>query len=151
MARNPEPTLRSRALKLLARREHSRVELCRKLAGHLGEGEDLDALLDDFARRGWLSDARFAEQAIRAKSGRFGPLKLAQHLRERGVDDEAIAAGFRGAGAEGTSNLEAVWKSRFVAAPANEREHARQIRFLQGRGFALDEILKFLRGIRRVR
>lgn len=140
-----EPSLKARALRLLARREHSRDELARKLAAHAAEGDDIEALLDELTRRGWLSDARFAEQSIRAKARRFGPLKLAQHLRSRGVDEEAIAAGFRAAAAEGASNLEAVWRSRFRAPPADERELARQARFLQGRGFPLDEILRFLK------
>lgn len=142
-----EPSLRARAMRWLARREHSREELRRRLVAHAGEGDDLDALLDDLVKRGWLSDARFAEQSIRAKARRFGPLKLAQQLRSRGVDEEAIAAGFRSAAADGVSNLESVWRSRFHARPADERERARQARFLQGRGFPLEEILRFLRGV----
>lgn len=141
-----EPSLRARAMGLLARREHSRAELKRKLAAHAGEGDDLEALLDELVKRGWLSDARYAEQSIRAGARRFGPFKLAQRLRSRGVDEEAIAAGFRSAAADGTSNLESVWRSHFRSLPADERERARQARFLQGRGFPLDEILRFLRG-----
>lgn len=140
-----EPSLRARALRYLARREHSRDELRRKLSVHAVEGDDVEAILDDLAQRGWLSDARFAEHAIRAKARRFGPLKLAQHLRERGLDEEAIAAGFHAAGEEGIASIEVVWKSRFRARPENDRELARQVRFLQGRGFALDHILRFLR------
>ncbi len=141
----PEPSLKARALRLLARREHSREELKRKLAPHAAEGEDLEALLDDLVKRAWLSDARVAEQSIRAKAHRFGPRKLEQQLRARGVDEDAIAAGFRRAAEAGASNLEAVWRSRFHSPPADERERARQARFLQGRGFALDEVLRFLR------
>ncbi len=144
MARE-EPSLKARALRLLARREHSRAELARKLATHAEEGDDIDALLDELTRRGWLSDARFAEQSIRSKARRFGPLKLAQQLRSRGVDEDTIAAGFRAAAADGASNLERVWRSRFHAPPADDRELARQTRFLQGRGFPLDEVLRFLR------
>jgi regulatory protein len=140
-----EPSLRARAMRFLARREHSRAELRRKLAPRVAEGEDLDALLDDLARRGWLSDARFAEQSIRSRARRFGPLKLAQALRAQGVGDEAIAAAFHAAGADGASSLEAVWRSRFREAAAGEREKARQVRFLQGRGFALEEIFRFLK------
>lgn len=140
-----EPSLRSRAMRYLARREHSREELKRKLASHVEEGDDVDAVLDELAAKGWLSDARFAEQAIRSKSRRYGPVKLAHVLRSKGLDDDAIAAGFRAAGHEGEANLEAVWKSRFRAAPADERERGRQVRFLQGRGFRLDEILRYLK------
>jgi regulatory protein len=145
VAKRAEPSLRARALRLLARREHSRDELRRKLAGHAMEGEDVEALLDDLAQRGWLSDVRFAEQTIRTKARRFGPFKLAQQLRARGVDEEAIAAAFHAAGADGQSSLEAVWKTRFREMPADERELARQVRFLQGRGFALDDILRYLK------
>jgi len=140
-----EPSLRARAMRFLARREHSRAELRRKLAANVPEGEDVEILLDDLARRGWLSDARFAEQAIRSGSRRFGPLKLAHGLRAKGVDDEAIAAGFRAAGDDGASRIAAVWASRFHALPGGERERARQVRFLQGRGFPLDDIFRFLK------
>ncbi len=145
MTAKPQPSLRVRAMRFLARREHSREELRRKLLAHAGEGEGLEAVLDDLERRGWLSDARFAEQSIRAKARRYGPARLAHALRAKGLDDEAIAAGFRAAGADGASNLEAVWKSRFKSPPKDDRERARQVRFLQGRGFALEEILRFLR------
>jgi len=141
-------SLKARAMRLLARREHSRAELRRKLAPKVMEGEDLEAVLDDLAARGWLSDARYAEQSIRAKARRYGPIKLAHALRARGVDEETIAAGFRAAGADGASNLEGVWKTRFKALPADDRERASQVRFLQGRGFALEDVLRFLKGPR---
>ena len=132
-------------MRFLARREHSREELRRKLVPRLAEGDDLEAVLDDLARRGWLSDARFAEQVARSKARRYGPLKLAHYLKGRGVSQEAIAAGVRAAGSEGTADMEVVWRSRFRAAPADERERGRQVRFLQGRGFPLNDILKFLK------
>jgi len=132
-------------MRLLARREHSREELRRKLVPKLEAGDDLDAVLDELAAKGWLSDARYAEQAIRSKSRRYGPVKLAHELRSKGVGDEAIAAAFKAAGHEGDSDLEAIWKSRFRAAPADDRERARQVRFLQGRGFRLEEILRYMK------
>jgi regulatory protein len=148
MSAKTEPSLQARAMRFLARREHSREELRRKLALRAQEGEDLDALLDDLARKGWLSDSRYAEHAIRAKARRFGPLRLAQQLRAKGIDDETITQGFQAAGEEGASAIEAVWRSRFEARPVGDRERARQARFLQGRGFALDVILKFLKELR---
>jgi regulatory protein len=147
-AAKSEPSLRSRALRMLARREHSREELRRKLQAKAGEGDDVEALLDELAVNGWLSDARFAELTIRARAGRFGPLKLAQQLRNCGVDDETISAGFRAAGEDGASDIGKVWASRFRAPPADDRELARHVRFLQGRGFALDDVLKFLKADR---
>lgn len=137
--------LRARALRLLARREHSRAELRRKLAPHVEEGIDLEALLDDFTKRGWLSEQRFIEQTVRAKARRFGPLKIAHHLREKGIDETGIAEGLAQAKAGEAEALEAAWRSRFGRVPADAAERGRQIRFLQGRGFALESILKLLR------
>ena len=148
MARERIRSLRSRALSLLARREHSRLELARKLSAHAGEGDDVDAILDELTAQGWLSDVRFAELSIRSKSRRFGPRKLAHDLRAKGLDEEAIAAGLRAAGADGASSIENVWKSRFRAAPADDREKARQARFLVGRGFGGEEVFRFLAHLR---
>ena len=145
MATKTEPSLKSRAMRFLARREHTRVELRRTLAAQALEGEDVDGLLDELTQKGWLSDARFAEQAARAKSRRFGPLKLAHYLKSRGVGEEAIATGLQRAGADGRASLEGVWRTRFGAAPADEREKLRQVRFLQGRGFPVNDIFSFLK------
>ena len=140
-----EPSLRARAMRFLARREHSRAELRRKLAPVVAAGEDLELLLDDLARRGWLSDARFAEISIRSKARRFGPLKLAHELRAKGVAEDEIDAAFRAAGEHGEADIARVWASRFSRPAADERERARQVRFLQGRGFTLGAILSFMR------
>ena len=150
MARNvtgasPVTDLRARALRLLARREHSRAELQRKLASHVEEGVDLEALLDDFTKRGWLSEERFVEQAVRAKSRKFGPLKIAHYLREKGIDEPGMARALAQARAGEAQALEAAWRTRFGAPPADVAAKARQIRFLQGRGFSLGSIMDLLR------
>lgn len=143
-----EPSLRARAMRFLARREHSRAELQRKLSAVAEEGDDVEALLDELASKGWLSDTRFAELAVRSRARRFGPLKVAHQLRAKGVGEETIAIAFASAGTDGAANLERVWRSHFSAAPADQRERGRQVRFLQGRGFPLDDILRFLKGMR---
>jgi regulatory protein len=141
-------SLRAQAMRFLARREHSREELRRKLATKVEEGDNLEAVLDELAAKGWLSDARYAEHTLRAKARRYGPLKLQHYLKSRGVDEQSIAAGLHAAGADGAPQLETIWKSRFREAPQDEREKARQVRFLQGRGFALDAIFRFLKSLR---
>jgi regulatory protein len=70
---------------------------------------------------------------------------VAHELRAKGVADEAIAAAFRAAGEDGAADLPRVWGTRFSALPSNDRERARQVRFLQGRGFAIEAILRFLK------
>jgi regulatory protein len=145
MAAKTEPSLSARAMRLLARREHSRDELRRKLARIATAGDDVEAVIETLAQKGWVSDARYAEHAVRAQARRFGPLKVAHALRAKGVADETIGAAFTAAGADGAADISRVWKSRFHALPQNDRECGRHVRFLQGRGFPLDDILKFLR------
>ena len=144
---SPESALRARALRLLARREHSRAELRRKLAPHVEEGVDLDALLDDFTKRGWLSEERFVEQMVRAKSRRFGPLKIAHSLREKGIGEAEIAQAVALAREGESESLESAWRSRFGRIPADAAEKARQVRFLQGRGYSLQSIMDLLRRV----
>ena len=144
---SPESALRARALRLLARREHSRAELRRKLAPHVEEGVDLDALLDDFTKRGWLSEERFVEQMLRAKSRRFGPLKIAHSLREKGIGEAEIAQAVALAREGESESLESAWRSRFGRIPADAAEKARQVRFLQGRGYSLQSIMDLLRRV----
>ncbi len=142
---NPVADLRARALRLLARREHSRAELRRKLSPHVEEGVDLEALLDDFTKRGWLSEARFVEQTVRAKARKYGPLKIAHHLREKGIDEAGIESALARARADEGEALAGAWRTRFGRPPADEAEKAKQVRFLQQRGFALEAVLRFLR------
>ena len=84
--------LRERALALLARREHSRAELARKLGQAGFATEDIVPLLDEFEARNWLSDQRFAESWVADHRARAGSVKLAYDLRQRGVGDDVIEA-----------------------------------------------------------
>jgi regulatory protein len=145
LAKTEPVSLKARAMRLLARREHSRLELARKLSRIATEEDNVDGVLDELSRKGWLSDARYAEHSVRAKARRYGPLKVAHELRCKGIGEETIAAAFHAAGVDGTADMQRVWSSRFSGKPVNDRERARQVRFLQGRGFPLDPILKFLR------
>ena len=138
------PGLRERALGLLSRREHSRLELRRKLAAHTEDGAELETLLDDFEKRGWLSAQRFVEQVVHARSGRYGSRHVVHELREKGVAEELIEQALPGLKERELETARAVWAKKFDAPPADARERARQMRFLQGRGFGLDIVFRVL-------
>ena len=140
-----EPTLRERALRYLAQRDHSRAELSRKLAGH-GSADEVAEIIARMGELGLQSDQRFAEAWVRSKAGRFGAARLRNELARRGVDRELVDEALAGECVE--SELErarTVWRARFGAPPADAREWARQARFLQTRGFATDLIRKLLK------
>src|SRR5512139_1220938 len=143
----PEPgELRERALRLLARREHSRAELARKLAQAGFDEAGIAALLDEFEQKNWLSDRRFAESWVADHRARSGSVKLAFELRQRGVGDDIIESVL---GDNRDSELERareVWKKKFGWPPVDGAEKARQMRFLQGRGFTSSVVRQILDG-----
>lgn len=140
----PEPSLRQRALGFLARREHSRLELKRKLAPHTEDADELEALLDDFEKRGWLSEGRFTEQLVTTRRGKYGLQRIARELREKGVGEASIDAVLPQLKESELETARTVWAKKFGTAPADARERAKQMRFLQGRGFSLDIVFRVL-------
>ncbi len=141
----PELSLRSRALRLLARRELSRLELERKLAPYAVDPTVLFGLLADFERRGWLSEQRVVEQVTAARRRRFGAARIAHELREKGIGDDAIAAALSGLGETELDAAREVWRRKFAKFPQSMAERARQVRFMQSRGFSIETALRVLR------
>ena len=143
----PQPAdLRARALALLARREHSRVELTRKLA-HAGfVRDDIAALLDEFETKKWLSDRRFAESYVADHRARAGSIKLAYDLRQRGVPDAVIEAVLGDNRDSELDRAREVWQKKFGSPPADAAEKAKQMRFLQSRGFTSETIKRAISG-----
>lgn len=139
-------TLRERALGMLARREHSRAELARKLGPH-GDADEIAAVLDDLERENLLSNARFAEMLAHARTGRHGSVRLKAELREKGVPAEVIEATLSEARDNDLAAAQAVWLKKFGTPPGNAAERARQMRFLAGRGFPAEVIRKVLGGV----
>ncbi len=138
-------TLRERALRLLARREHSRAELRRKLAPHAESAEALEALLADLVQRKLLSETRFAEGRARVLSRKYGAARIEQDLRARGIPQDAAEAAAREArGTEFERALD-IWRRKFGAQAKDIRERARQARFLASRGFSAEVVSRVLR------
>jgi regulatory protein len=138
-----KPSLKTRALGYLARREHSRLELERKLAPHAETPRELSSVLDALEQCGFLSAARMVEQVIHMRKRKFGSLRIAQELREKGISENLITAALPNREAEQDSARE-IWQKKFGAIPANAKERGRQTRFLMGRGFAPEVIRRVL-------
>ncbi len=136
--------MRQRALEYLGKREYSYVELGQKLKTYAEEDDDIAAILDDFKKRGWLSDARFTEQIVHARSHKFGSAKIANELREKGVSQELIETAIEQVKENELDNAKEIWRKKFKSIPASRDEWARQARFLQSRGFGFDVIKKVL-------
>jgi regulatory protein len=137
-----------RALDLLARREHSRVELERKLGARGFAEEAIAPALDDLERSGALAGARFTDAFIRSRAARGqGPVRIRAELAARGIDDEQAAASMADAGVDWAEAAGAVRRKRFGAeVPRDFKERARQARFLEYRGFERGQIDGALKG-----
>ncbi|MEN6586138.1 MAG: recombination regulator RecX [Sulfuricella sp.] len=137
-------TIRERALGFLSRREYSRLELKRKLAPHAENEQEVESLLDDFAQRGWLSEARFTEQIVHARRSKYGAQRIVQELKEKGVSADAVAAVLPELRESELDTARAVWAKKFGVLPQDARERARQMRFMMSRGFSSGVIGKVL-------
>jgi len=144
-----EPTLRARALRHLARREHTRHELAKKLAPHAGTPQEIEQVLDDFAQRGWLSEQRAAEQMVHARQGRYGPARIRRDLEAKGMAAEVVEGAIAALKEDESEAARAVWKKKFRAPPGSAAEYAKQMRFLLGRGFSGEAVSRLLRGMAR--
>jgi regulatory protein len=143
--KNAKPSPRARALKLLARREHTRRELAAKLAPHVEDPNEIEALLDDFTARGWLSEARVVDQVLHTKRGRFGSARIRQALLQRGVSETLVGSALDALKGSELEAARAVWSRKYRAAGSTRADQARQVRFLQSRGFSLDIAMRIVR------
>jgi regulatory protein len=133
--------LKARALRHLARREHSRAELARKLAPHAESPGALEQLLDALAANKQLSDERYAELRAYQLSRKYGAARIRLDLKAKGVAQELVER----VGREGELERAASILQRKYRAPASSRaERARRMRFLQQRGFSHDTIRRLL-------
>lgn len=141
----PKPSLKARALSYLAAREHSRQELARKLARHAEEGDDVEALLDWLEQQKFLSEARFAESLVHRRSARYGSARILSELQSHGLDDSHLTELKETLRAGEEERAWEVWLRKYGQPPADAADAARQMRFLQQRGFSHGAISAVIR------
>lgn len=144
----PRDAVRRVALGLLARREHGRRELEMKLLARGFAVSDVAPELAVLENERLLSEERFAEQFVGSRARRGdGPRKIRAELKGRGVDDSLIEKELDETEENWLSEAERVRCRKFGAAiPDTYEERARQARFLQNRGFTLEQIRRVLKG-----
>lgn len=128
-----------KAIQYLARREHSRLELKRKLKRKKFSVDEIDSTLDNLQERNYQNDARFAESYVyyRTQAG-YGPLRIIAELRERGVSSALIEKFINVRDEQWIAQLKTAWLKRFTkeerASSVVNKKH-QQYRFLVYRGF----------------
>ena len=136
--------LKKQALKFLVRREYSKRELRSRLAEKGEDIEVIDEALSELETEGWLSDARYVEQILNARLGRYGREHVVHELRSKGISETLIDEALPRIMEMEADALKSVWEKKFGKKPCDRKELGRQARFLQSRGFSLGEIMKLI-------
>ncbi|MBC3410048.1 recombination regulator RecX [Pseudomonas sp. SWRI107] len=140
--------VRRTAMDLLARREHGRVELTRKLRQRGATDELIEPALDRLSEEGLLSEARYLESFIRYRSNAgYGPARIREELGQRGLERGDVEQALRESGVDWGERLQDVWQRKYAGLrPQDPRSRAQQTRFLAYRGFSMEMIGRLLNG-----
>jgi regulatory protein len=144
---DPSAPIEGLALKLLAVREHSRLELERKLRVRGFDGDLVDAVIERLTRSGAIDEARMAELYVSERAGKgFGPLRIRAELAERGLAEDLFSPYLHAMEGLWPEYLAAAHDRRFGAGPPADRsDYAKRGRFLERRGFPAGMIRRVLR------
>ena len=133
-------SLKGRALRYLAGREHSRAELVRKLAPHEEEPGQIERVLDDLQAKDFISEARVVASVINRRAASLGGARLRQELQAKGIDAQRVRDAVEQLKDTELERAQAVWRKRFGEAALDTKQWAHQVRFLMARGFAADVV-----------
>lgn len=139
-------SLKGRALRLLAGREHSRAELEKKLAAHEAEEGELQRALDELEAKGFINEQRVVDSVLHRRAARLGAGRVKQELQAKGIGAEAVAEAVEALRATEVARAREVWRKKFGEAAADTAGRARQMRFLASRGFGTEAIRRVVTG-----
>lgn len=142
----PPASLKSRALRLLATREHSRSELQSKLQPYEQSPGALAQLLDDLQAKGFINEQRVLESVIHRRASKLGVSRIRQELQAKGLAPEAVSQALDQLRDSELARAREVWRKRFGTQALDGTERARQVRFLASRGFGGDTIRRVVSG-----
>jgi len=142
----PKASIKATAIRMLARREYGRVELGERLISKGADRDEVTKTLDLLQHLGYLSDARFAHAMVAQKAGRYGKRAIVHALKQKQVAPDAVQDALATlAGNDEVAEATALWQRKFGEPPKDERDKARQVRFLMARGYGMSVALKVLR------
>ena len=133
-------SLKGRALRYLAGREHSRAELERKLKDHEETPGQLAQVLDELQAKDFISEARVVESVINRRAGRFGASRIKYELLNKGLGAEAVAEAVNRLKSSELERAQVIWRKKFDGPALDAAARAKQMRFLAARGFGGDVI-----------
>jgi len=133
-------------MRLLVYREHSRMELRRKLQSRFPDSDVIEPALDGLEERGYLDEDRFvAEYLASRKRKGYGPLRIKAELQERGISKELISGCLMEDDAEWYRLMQVAAATKVGDSPVLDRKtQQKAARFLEYRGFPTSMIRRYL-------
>ena len=146
-ATDKAPSVKARAVSLLAQREYSRQELTDKLTAAQASPEEVEQALAQLEAKGLVDDARVVETLVNRRSGKLGATRLRQELQAKGVSAELVAETMAGLKGTELARAQAVWQKKFGQLAVTSAERNKQARFLASRGFSGDVVRQVVAGL----
>lgn len=139
-------SLKGRALRMLAGREHSRAELEKKLKAHEAEPGELQRALDELQAKGFIDEQRVVDSVLHRRATRLGAGRVKQELQAKGISAEAVAEAVEGLRGTELERAREVWRKKFGELATDPAGRAKQMRFLASRGFGAEAIRRVVQG-----
>lgn len=139
-------SLKGRALRLLAGREHSRAELERKLRTHEAEPGELQRALDELQAKGFIDEQRVVDSVLHRRAARLGTGRVKQELQAKGIGAEAVAEAVERLRGTELERAREVWLKKFGELATDPAARSKQMRFLASRGFSAEAIRRVVQG-----
>ena len=143
---NP-PTVKAKAVSLLAQREYSRQELSDKLTAADASPEEIEQALAQLAAKGLVDDARVVETLVNRRSSKLGASRLRQELQAKGVSADMVAETMAELKGTELARARGVWEKKFGQLAASAADRNKQARFLASRGFSGDIVRQVVSGL----
>jgi len=143
---NP-PTVKAKAVSLLAQREYSRQELRDKLKAEDASPEEVEQALAQLAAKGLVDDTRVVETLVNRRAGKLGASRLRQELQAKGVSAELVAETMADLKGTELARAQAVWQKKFGLLAASAADRNKQARFLASRGFSGEVVRQVISGL----
>ena len=141
-----QSSLKGRALRLLSQREHSRVELERKLAAHEEVPGELAKALDELQARDFINDGRAVDSLVNRRAGKLGSARIRQELATKGLSGEAVSEALENLKDTEFSRAREVWRKKFGTPAQDPQARAKHMRFLITRGFNTEVVRRVVKG-----
>ena len=134
--------LRAKALAWLGRQEYFEVKFRNKLAQHEASPEHIELIVQEFIERNWLSEQRYCDGFVRGRINKgHGRIRINADARQKGLAQDCLSKALVENDIDWFEQAHTTYAKRFGDKPiADLKERAKRMRFMQYRGFTIEQV-----------